>query len=187
MNASRIFSYRLASLADQDAEAFINFNETTIPEFRQLTENDNSSMLPALMRPVFNELLIKLESGDSVVVTKLTTLGITLSDISKSLRILGDKRIGVVSLDIENGELGVDQIALVSKVLGSFKSVPEPVEKGKPNLGRPSHTTDAQQVEIYSRLKTGESVSSLARAFDISRSSIINIRKKFKATNPKKL
>jgi len=43
-------------------------------------------------------------------------------------------------------------------------------------LGRKSKTTSEQKSEIKKRLSAGESVSSLARAFSVSRASIIGIR-----------
>lgn len=179
MSTSRVFGYVLTSNASHDSEACIRFNENNIPVFRQLKENAHSSTLPAFQRPIFNDLLTKLEPGDSVVVTKLTHLGLTFSDLANSLEIIGDKKAGLISMDIDTVGLGIDKINVIVKVLRSFKIVPEPIKLMAPKPGRPACTSEAQQAEIYMRINSGESVSSLARTFGLSRSSVINIRKKF--------
>ena len=43
-------------------------------------------------------------------------------------------------------------------------------------LGRPSKTNDQQREEIRSLLSAGESVSAVARKFNVSRANIISIR-----------
>ena len=43
-------------------------------------------------------------------------------------------------------------------------------------LGRRSKTTDEQKAEIRSRLSAGESVSSVARAYRVSRATVVGIK-----------
>ena len=43
-------------------------------------------------------------------------------------------------------------------------------------LGRPAKTNDIQRSEIISKLQSGESVSAVAREYEVSRASIIGIR-----------
>jgi DNA invertase Pin-like site-specific DNA recombinase len=44
-------------------------------------------------------------------------------------------------------------------------------------LGRPAITTDEQRAAMISRFKTGESISALARDYDVSRASVMRIVK----------
>ena len=45
-------------------------------------------------------------------------------------------------------------------------------------IGRPAKTTDAQRAEMRQRAAEGASISSLARAYGISRSSVLSVVRK---------
>lgn len=133
-------------------------------------------------------MLGQLRKGESLVVSKLDRLGRDAIDVLQTVRQLGERgikvivlQLGVTDLTSPAGKLLLSMLAAVAEmerdllVERTQAGLQRAKAEGK-SLGRPSKTTPAQRVEIRHRLGVGESVSALARDYDVSRANIIGIR-----------
>lgn len=186
----RIFGYGRVSTADQTTDNQRQELETmghTIEPHRWYTDTI-SGKVPAKERPQFAKMLDKLEAGDLLVVAKLDRLGRDMIDVMQTLRDLTAQgiRVKVVALgdtDLTStaGKAVVGILAVVAEmerdmlVERTQAGLARAKAEGK-QLGRPSKTSDTDRATIRSRLEAGESVSQLARDYDISRATVISIR-----------
>ena len=106
----------------------------------------------------------------------------------QTIRLLGSRgiqvivlQLGKVDLTSVTGKLLLTMLMAVAEMERDLlvERTQAGLERAKAQgkiLGRPSKTTDQQRNEIRRLLTSGESVSSVARQFSISRSSVISIR-----------
>jgi putative DNA-invertase from lambdoid prophage Rac len=142
----------------------------------------------ASQRPEFSLLLNQIRDGETLVVSKLDRLGRDAVDVLQTIRLLGSRGIQVIVLQLGK----VDLTSVAGKLLLTMLVAVAEMERdllvertqaglarakaqGK-TLGRPSKTNDQQRLEIRSLLMTGESVSAVARLYNVSRANIIGIR-----------
>ncbi len=157
------------------------------PEF-WFADEGVSGKVPASQRPAFNAMLSQIRRGETLVVSKLDRLGRDAIDVLQTVRLLADRNIKVVVLQLGNTDLTAPAGKLLLSMLAAVAEMERDllVERtqaglqrakleGK-TLGRPSKTTQEQQAVIRQRLTAGESVSALAREFQVSRANIISIR-----------
>jgi putative DNA-invertase from lambdoid prophage Rac len=129
-----------------------------------------------------------MEAGDMLVVSMLDRLGRDMIDVVQTIRGLTSRGVKVKVLALGD----VDLTSTAGKaVLGILATVAEMerdllVERtqaglarakaeGK-QLGRPPKTSHVDKATIRERLCRGESVSSVAKDFKISRATVISIR-----------
>lgn len=147
-----------------------------------------SGKVSASQRPAFKRMLGQIRKGETLVVSKLDRLGRDAIDVLQTVRHLSDKGVKVIVLQLGNtnltspaGKLLLSMLAAVAEmerdllVERTQAGLARAKAEGK-KLGRPSKTTPDQRNEIQRRLTMGDSVSSLARLYGISRASIIGIR-----------
>jgi len=147
-----------------------------------------SGKVPAGERPQFSKMLERMEPGDMLVVSKLDRLGRDMIDVMQTIKALTarDIRVKVLALgdtDLTStaGKAVVGILAVVAEmerdmlVERTQAGLARAKAEGR-QLGRPAKTTDADRAAIRSRLAAGETVSQLAREFDISRATVISIR-----------
>ena len=144
----------------------------------------------ASQRPEFSRLLNKIRDGETLVVSKLDRLGRDAVDVLQTVRLLATRGIQVIVLQLGK----VDLASVAGKLLLTMLVAVAEMERdllvertqaglqrarsqGK-RLGRPVKTTEEQRQEIRSLLNEGRSVSDVARLFNVSRASIINLRNK---------
>jgi DNA invertase Pin-like site-specific DNA recombinase len=142
----------------------------------------------ASQRPEFSLLLEKIRDGETLVVSKLDRLGRDAIDVLQTIRLLGDRGIQVIVLQLGKvdltsvaGKLLLTMLVAVAEMERDLliERTRSGLERAKAQgkiLGRPSKTTKEQQQEIATRLESGVTVSSLAREYAVSRASIISIR-----------
>jgi DNA invertase Pin-like site-specific DNA recombinase len=147
-----------------------------------------SGAVLASERPRFREMLGKIRKGEALVVTKIDRLGRDALDIQatvKQLKALGVRvvvtQLGATDLTNSAGKMLLAMLAAFAEMerdlivdrteAGLARARAEGVK-----LGRPSKTNDGDRDAIRARLAAGESVSAVARAYQISRASIIAIR-----------
>jgi putative DNA-invertase from lambdoid prophage Rac len=187
---SRVFAYARVSTVEQLTEnqrAQIAAAGYRI-EARRFIEEKISGSVPALQRPGFKKLLDRMESGDTLVVTKLDRIGRDSIDVQKTVELCAAADIRLVVLQLGNLDLTSSSGALMVKVLAAVADferelIIERTRAGQAraraagtHMGRPSKTTDQQRRTIRSRLESGETVSALARDFKLSRATVIGIR-----------
>lgn len=147
-----------------------------------------SGKLPSAQRPEFKRLLDRIRDEETLVVSKLDRLGRDAIDILQTVRGFEARRIkvivhqlGGVDLTSTAGKLLVTMLAAVAEmerdllVERTQAGLQRAKAEGK-RLGRPPKTTASQRSEIRARLERGDTVSSVAREFGISRASVIGLR-----------
>jgi putative DNA-invertase from lambdoid prophage Rac len=149
-----------------------------------------SGATPARDRPKFKELLEKIRSGESLVVSKIDRLGRDALDIQKTVRQLKQMGVRVQVVQLGGTDLTSSAGKMLLTMLCAFAEMERDLiiertmaglarakAKGK-KLGRPAKTNADQRKETRVRLSRGETVSSVARQFGISRALVIAVRKR---------
>ena len=147
-----------------------------------------SGKVAASQRPAFKAMLGQIRKGETLVVSKLDRCGRDAIDVLQTIRLLADRGIKVVVLQLGNTDLTAPAGKLLLSMLAAVAEMERDLlvertqaglarakAEGK-TLGRPSKTTPEQRTEIRHRLMTDDSVSALARAYGISRANIVGIR-----------
>lgn len=144
---------------------------------------------PALHRTQFRILLDKIRDGETLVVTKIDRLGRDAQDIGATIKMLAARRIEVIVLQLGKldltsaaGKLMLTMLAAVAEMerdllVERTQSGLARAKAGGKVLGRPMCTTDDQRTAMTARFAAGESISSLSRAYGISRASVLRIVK----------
>lgn len=187
-SAGRVFGYGRVSTTDQTPENQRRELEQAgfAIQPRRWFADTISGKVPASQRPEFAKLLDRIEEGDSLVVAKLDRLGRDSIDVEKTLLDLEERGVSVVVLQLGKTDLTSSSGKLIRKVLAAVADMERDLliertqaglarakAEGK-QLGRRWKTTEEQREDIRRRYGGGETVSSLARAFGISRGSVLN-------------
>jgi putative DNA-invertase from lambdoid prophage Rac len=148
-----------------------------------------SGKVHASQRPQFKALIDKIRDGETLVVSKLDRLGRDAQDVGSTIKALAVRNIKVIvlqlgTLDLTStaGKLMLTMLAAVAEmerdllVERTQSGLARAKAEGK-TLGRPSKTTQEQRAEIVADLAKGETVSSLARRFNVSRANILGVVK----------
>jgi DNA invertase Pin-like site-specific DNA recombinase len=150
-----------------------------------------SGKMSAVQRPQFAKMLGQIRDGETLVVTKLDRLGRDAQDVGATIKMLAARRIEVIVLQLGKldltsaaGKLMLTMLAAVAEmerdllVERTQSGLARAKAEGK-TLGRPSSTTEEQRAAMIRRHQggEGESISALARAYRISRASVMRIVK----------
>lgn len=148
-----------------------------------------SGKVSAAQRPQFAKMLGQIRDGETLVVTKLDRLGRDAQDVGATIKALAARRIEVIVLQLGKldltsaaGKLMLTMLAAVAEmerdllVERTQSGLARAKAEGK-TLGRPALTTDEQRAAMVARFKAGESISALARDYDVSRASVMRIVK----------
>lgn len=158
------------------------------PEF-WFADEGVSGKVAASQRPAFKAMLGQIRKGETLVVSKLDRLGRDAIDVLQTVRQLGERGIKVIVLQLGNTDLTAPAGKLLLSMLAAVAEMERDllVERTQAGLarakaegrklGRPSKTTLQQRQEVLQRLERGDSVSLLAREFNVSRANIISIRR----------
>jgi putative DNA-invertase from lambdoid prophage Rac len=148
-----------------------------------------SGKVPAMQRTQFRILLDKIRDGETLVVSKLDRLGRDAQDIGATIKMLTTRRIEVIVLQLGKLDLTSSAGRLMLTMLAAMAEMERDLlvertqsglarakAEGK-TLGRPTITTSEQRVLMIKRHQAGESISALARTYNISRASVMRIVK----------
>lgn len=150
-----------------------------------------SGKVPALQRAQFRILLDKMREGETLVVSKLDRLGRDAQDIGATIKMLAARRIEVIVLQLGKLDLTSSAGKLMLTMLAAMAEMERDLlvertqsglarakAEGK-TLGRPASTSDEQRAAMVSRFRDGkgESISALARTYNVSRASVMRIVK----------
>ncbi len=146
----------------------------------------------AMQRPEFGRLLTKIRKGETLVVSKLDRLGRDAIDVIQTIRLLGERKVKVIVLQLGNtdltsaaGKLLLTMLAAVAEmerdllVERTQAGLQRAKAEGK-QLGRPSKTSPEQRQAILDELGRNVSVSAMAKLYGVSRATIIGIRERSK-------
>ncbi|MEB5488695.1 recombinase family protein, partial [Burkholderia pseudomallei] len=139
-------------------------------------------------RPGFAELLLRMEEGDVLIVTKLDRLGRNAMDVRATVETLADRGIRIHCLALGGVDLTSAAGRMTMQVLNAVAEferdlliertqagIARAKAEGKA-MGRPSALTPKQQDEVRHHLSEGTSVASLARLYSTSRQTIMRVR-----------
>jgi DNA invertase Pin-like site-specific DNA recombinase len=148
-----------------------------------------SGKIHSSQRPQFHALLNQIRDGETLIVTKLDRFGRDAQDVITSIKLLANRKIEVIilqlgKLDITSsaGKLMLAMLAAVAEMERDLlvERTQAGLERAKNSgkiLGRPSTTTAKQRLEILDIYKKGTSISALSRTYGVSRATIMRIVK----------
>lgn len=187
---SRIFAYARVSTTDQTATNQLREIEAAgfaVDKRRVITECISGSV-SADQRPGFSELLLKMEDGDVLIVTKLDRLGRNAMDVRATVELLADRGIRIHCLALGGVDLTSAAGRMTMQVLNAVAEferdlliertqagIARAKSEGKA-MGRPAALSRQQQAEVRKQLGEGASVASVARQHGTSRQTIMRIR-----------
>lgn len=189
LSMPRTFAYCRVSTAGQTTEnqvmeiAGAGFKV----EAHRVHEENISGKIPALERPVFTQLVNKLESGDVLVVTKLDRLGrntVNVLDTVASLERAGVKvhclALGGMDLTSPAGRMTMSVLAAVAEferdllVERTQAGLQRAKEEGK-KLGRKFSYTEEQAASVKLAVANGLSIRGAAAQFGLSAGAVQRI------------
>ncbi|WGS42420.1 recombinase family protein [Burkholderia sp. JSH-S8] len=187
---SRTFAYARVSTSDQttanqlreiDAAGF------SVDKRRVVSESISGSV-SADQRPGFAQLLVRMEEGDVLIVTKLDRLGRNAMDVRATVEGLAERGIRVHCLALGGVDLTSAAGRMTMQVLNAVAEferdlliertqagIARAKAEGKA-MGRPSALSTQQQSEVRRQLTEGVSISAIARQFGTSRQTIMRVR-----------
>lgn len=148
-----------------------------------------SGKTTAMSRPQFSKMMDRLEEEDVVVVYDLSRLGRDAMDVMSTVKTFKDLQIklivlqfGTLDLTSPTGEFIINVVAAVAEMERALliERVNDGLAVAKlkgTKLGRPCKTSDKEKEEIKTLNGNGDSISSIARKFDISRATVLNVLK----------
>lgn len=187
---SRVFAYCRVSTLEQNTE---NQRREIVAagfgvEPQRIIEEQISGSVAAAERPEFRRLLDRMENGDVLIVTKLDRLGRNAIDIRKTVERLALSGIrvhclalGGVDLTSPAGKMTMQVISAVAEferdlLLERTQSgIARAREAGK-RFGRPPVLNDEQKCRVLELIKSGNSISAIAREFNTSRQTILRVK-----------
>lgn len=187
---SRVFAYARVSTVQQatDNQRGEIAAAGYAIEARRFVEEKVSGSVPASQRFGFVKLLDKMEKGDTLVVTKLDRLGRDSIDVQQTVERFAREGVRLVVLQLGNLDLTSSAGALMVKMLAAVADFERDLiiertqaglarakAEGK-KLGRPLKTSEADRAAIRRRLAEGQSVSEVARSYNVSRATVIAVR-----------
>ena len=159
-----------------------------IPDEFWFSDQGVSGKTCATQRPEFSKLLTRIRSGETLVVSKLDRLGRDAVDVMQTIRLLGDRNVKVVVLQLGSTDLtsAAGKLLLtmlddpgIANIVLAIPVGPVMAQRAKAQakkLGRPAKTTVAPRQSIRYDLTGGLPVSGLARQYSVSRATVIGIR-----------
>lgn len=189
---SRVFAYArvstVAQLTENQREQIAQAGYTIQP--RHFIEETVSGSVHAMQRPGFRKLLDKIDTGDTLVVTKLDRVGRDSIDVQQTVERFTREGVRLIVLQLGNLDLTSSSGALMVKVLAAVADferdlIIERTQAGQAraraegkHMGRPAKTTEADRGAIRNAFAGAHpvTVTELAKKYGVSRATIIGIR-----------
>ncbi|VWB77901.1 DNA invertase [Burkholderia lata] len=187
---SRTFAYARVSTSDQTTANQLREIEAAgfSVDKRRVVSESISGSVSADQRPGFTQLLVKMEEGDVLIVTKLDRLGRNAMDVRATVEGLAERGIRVHCLALGGVDLTSAAGRMTMQVLNAVAEferdlliertharIARAKAEGKA-MGRPSALSDEQRADVLRELDAGASVAALARQFGTSRQTIMRVR-----------
>ncbi|MCS3394033.1 recombinase family protein [Burkholderia thailandensis] len=187
---SRTFAYARVSTSDQTTVNQLREIEAAgfSVDKRRVVSESISGSVSADQRPGFAQLLVKMEEGDVLIVTKLDRLGRNAMDVRATVEGLAERGIrvhclalGGVDLTSAAGRMTMQVLNAVAEferdllIERTHAGIARAKAEGKA-MGRPSALSDEQRADVLRELDAGASVAALARRFGTSRQTIMRVR-----------
>lgn len=195
---SRTFAYCRVSTTEQNTANQRREIESAgfKVEPHRIIEEHISGSLAACQRPAFSKLIDRMESGDVLIVTKLDRLGRNALDVRTTVEKLAMSGIrvhclalGGVDLTSSAGKMTMQVISAVAEferdllIERTHAGLNRAKKEGK-RLGRPPALNPQQKDAVLDKIKTGMSISAIAREFDTTRQTILRVKNQWKNQQP---
>jgi DNA invertase Pin-like site-specific DNA recombinase len=138
-------------------------------------------------KQALKELLSYVSEGDTVIVTKLDSLGRSISQVLSTLHLFNDRGIKFVAIDQSVDTSKKDSLSkAMIQLLGMFAEMERNfiifrTSEGKAQSGnyggRKPKLTEEQRLEVKAKLSQGISKAVLSKEYNVSRATILNISK----------
>lgn len=187
---SRTFAYARVSTSDQTTANQLREIEAAgfSVDKRRVVSESISGSVSADQRPGFAQLLVKMEEGDVLIVTKLDRLGRNAMDVRATVEGLAERGIrvhclalGGVDLTSAAGRMTMQVLNAVAEferdllIERTHAGIARAKAEGKA-MGRPFALSNEQRADVLRELDAGASVAALARRFGTSRQTIMRVR-----------
>lgn len=187
---SRTFAYARVSTADQTAANQLREIEAagfSVDKRRVVTESISGSV-SADQRPGFAELLVKMEEGDVLIVTKLDRLGRNAMDVRATVEALAHRGVRIHCLALGGVDLTSAAGRMTMQVLNAVAEFERDllIERTQAGIararaegtaiGRPAALTPQQQEDVRTQLAEGVAIARIARQYGTSRQTIMRVR-----------
>lgn len=155
---------------------------------RSVYKTRGDSKTSATQRPQFAALLGQIRNGETLVVAKLDRLGRDAQDVGATVKLLAARKIAVIVLlgklnrTSPGGKMMLTMLAGVVEMerdllVERTQASPARAKSEGKTLGRLTKTTVTQRADIVAKYAAGESVSAMARLYNISRANILEVVK----------
>ena len=182
------FAYGRVSRSDQSTEnQRLEIESAGYKVDYWYTDEGVSGKVSAMQRPQFAKMLGQIRDGEKLVVSKLDRIGRDAMDVAATVKMLKARNIEVIVLQLGKldltspaGKLMMTMLSAVAEmerdllIERTHAGLARAKAEGK-TLGRTPKTTPAQQAEMKASYRTGETVSALARHYEISRATVLSI------------
>lgn len=193
-----VYIYLRVSTDKQDLETQMEsvkrwLSEKGITEYKIVKDEGVSGSVPAKQRPGFSNLLNIIEEGDILVVSELTRIGRSLSDVIFTLDELTKRGIRVVAvkegLDSTANEM---QFKVMSTLLALFadlerefirKRTREGLQKARETgkrIGRPRALSEEQYITVAELYRKGFKIKDIASILKVSSKTVSRALKKLR-------
>lgn len=187
---SRTFAYVRVSTAGQTTEnqvmeiANAGFH---VEPYRIISETISGSV-SASQRPMFRDLLKRMERGDVLIVTKLDRLGRDAIDVAQTVaNLAGDDirvhciALGGVDLTSSTGKVTMNVLNAVAQFERDLliERTQSGLQRAKATgkvLGRPVALNSSDREKVIADIRHGMTLSAIARKFGTSRQTIMRVR-----------
>ncbi|MFM0324439.1 recombinase family protein [Caballeronia glebae] len=147
-----------------------------------------SCTVSAASRPAFQRALRRLQTGDTLITTKLWCLGSSMQDVVATIGLLERRGIATVCLAYGKSDLCSEEGAPFVEALRLAEELERVTRRSRAReaataakergvaQGRPSSLTEAQQRQAMIGLDSGLTVTEIARSLNTSRQTIMRLR-----------
>jgi putative DNA-invertase from lambdoid prophage Rac len=189
---ARTFAYCRVSTAEQTTENQVReiaASGFTVEPHRVVAETISGST-SATERTGFAQLLIRLEAGDVLIVTKLDRLGRNAMDVRSTVEGLAQRGVRVHCLALGGADLTSPAGKMTMGVIAAVAEFERDllIERTQAGLrrakasgkavGRPSALTEEQRRAVRKARGEGMSLGQLAKQFRVSRAAIQRVEKR---------
>lgn len=186
----RTFAYVRVSTLGQTTENQVREIEAAgfHVEPKRIHSETISGSAAIAQRPIFGDLLKKLEEGDVLIVTKLDRLGRDAIDVTTTVKALAEMGVkvhclalggvdltssaGMMTMNVLNAVAQFERDLLIERTHSGLETAKA---RGKV-LGRPATLSADTKGRVLEALGAGESVSAVAKRFNTSRQTIMRVR-----------
>ncbi|MFA0051047.1 hypothetical protein BCU93_13520 [Vibrio breoganii] len=166
-------------------------------EFDEVRCDTVSGAKPALERPAFKALVQdEMKKGDTLIVFRIDRLGRDLEDIKRTVRILQERGIKTLSLDVEGFDISSIMGSFMVSLLGAFAEMERAKIAERTSIGIQRAKSEARAQgrkhgnetgvtpEEVAKLREDHTVIETAQLLGVSPSTVKRAYAKYLKTNP---